>query len=234
MGDDHTQGRRGLEIPAATVRGWQEVVDILAEILEIPAALIMRLDDPDIEVFVASAGGTNPYSPGDREHFWGSGLYCETVVKTEDRLLVPDALADADWRRNPDIRLGMVSYLGFPIRLPDGTPFGTICVLDRKRNTYSQRFERLMQKFRQLVEADLETLYVNRELGDRNRRLGDYLTELRALRGLVPICASCKSIRDGSGVWRPAEHYLGGHPDTELSHHICPTCMPKLYPDWRR
>lgn len=50
----------------------------------------MRLNDPDIEVFVSSKSEGNPYHVGDREHFWGSGLYCESVIKTQDKLLVPN------------------------------------------------------------------------------------------------------------------------------------------------
>ena len=67
-----------IEIPKATLETWQEIVDILAEIIGIPAGLIMRLSGPDIEVFVSSKSEGNPYYPGDKENFWGSGLYCET------------------------------------------------------------------------------------------------------------------------------------------------------------
>lgn len=219
-----------IALPEAILRSWQEIVDILAEMLDIPAGLIMRVEDPDIGVLVASRGADNPYTPGDSEQLWGSGLYCETVVRSRQPLRVPDALADEAWRDNPDIRLGMVSYLGFPLRLPDGTVFGTICVLDRRRNDYSEKFERLMQKFQRLVEADLEVLHMNRVLGDRDRGLSDYLKELRALRGIVPICAGCKSIREGDDHWRPIEEFLLDHPGADFSHVICPTCMAKLYP----
>ena len=107
---------------------WQEIVDIMAEIINIPAGLIMRLNDPHIEVFLSSETKGNPYRPGDKEKVWDSGLYCETVIKTKDKLLVPNALQDRNWNSNPDIKLNMISYLGFPILLPDGKPFGTICV----------------------------------------------------------------------------------------------------------
>ncbi len=81
-----------------------------------------RLREDEIEVLVASRGEGNPYRPGDREHFAGPGLYCETVIKSGKKLLVPDALADENWKKNPDVKLNMISCLGFPIFLPDGFP----------------------------------------------------------------------------------------------------------------
>jgi transcriptional regulator with GAF, ATPase, and Fis domain len=219
------------EVPESILNSWQEIVDILAEIGGIPAALIMRLQDQDIEVFVTSRSAGNPYKKGSRENVWGSGLYCEKVIRTGTTLLVPNAPADKNWAKNPDIKLNMISYLGLPILYPDHKPFGTICVLDNKENRYTDKFEKLMSKFRDLIQVDLEILYMNQMLGDSNKRLTDYLEELHALRGLVPICANCKSIRDEEGSWHPVEEYLAGNPQLNFSHDICPTCMKKLYPD---
>ncbi len=106
----------------------------------------------------------------------GSGLYCERVIETRDKLQVPDALADENWKHNPDIKLNMISYLGFPILLPDNTPFGTICVLDNKANEFSEMIEQLMLKFRSQIESHLELIYMNIVLGDKNKRLKDYLS----------------------------------------------------------
>ena len=219
-------------VPVTTLENWQRILDILAKIIGIPAALIMRLVDDDIEVFVASKSPGNPYHPGDKEHFENSGLYCERVIKTREQLLVPNALSDAEWKNNPDIKLNMISYLGFPILLPDQKPFGTLCVLDSKENAYSDTIIDLMIKFRDLIQSELELLYMNQALGDKNKRLSDYLVELQALRGLVPICANCKSIRDKEGHWHPVEHYLVNNPQARFSHGVCPDCMQKLYPEY--
>jgi two-component system sensor histidine kinase/response regulator len=134
---------------------WQSIVDTMAGVIGVPAGLIMRLGEQDIEVLVSSHTADNPYHPGDAEHFAGSGLYCETVVREQKPLLVPNALADDHWRNNPDIRLDMVSYLGFPIRWPNQRPFGTICVLDRKENAFSEPHQRLVAQFRDLIEGQL-------------------------------------------------------------------------------
>ena len=53
----------------------------------------------------------------------------------------------------------------------------------------------------------------------------------RVLQGIIPICASCKRIRDDSGYWEQIETYINKHSGADFSHGICPDCMKKLYPD---
>jgi len=56
------------------------------------------------------------------------------------------------------------------------------------------------------------------------------LHEIRHLEGLLPICASCKKIRDTHGNWLQIEGYIRDHSDAEFTHSICPDCAKKLYP----
>ena len=207
---------------------WQTIVDTIAELACIPASLIMRVDNEYIEVFVASSGEQNPYKPGSREHLIDSGLYCESVLKNKEPLLIPDALNDPNWKNNPDIKLGMISYLGFPILFPDGTPFGTLCILDNKPNTFSNTIFNLLDNFRYLLQDHLALLYMNEVLGEENANLLDYLNELQSLRGLVSICAQCKKIKDEKGGWRPVEEYLIKHPAADFSHGYCPDCYRRI------
>jgi len=134
---------------------WQEIIDAVALCFNLPAGLIMQLHEKSIEVFISSRTKGNPYSPGDSEHL-NMGLYCETVVGTGESLVVPDARKHELWNRNPDIKLGMVSYLGFPLYWPDGEVFGTLCVLDSKENPYSESYISLMEIMKQGIEKDLE------------------------------------------------------------------------------
>jgi PAS domain S-box-containing protein len=62
--------------------------------------------------------------------------------------------------------------------------------------------------------------------------LQDALAQVKTLSGLLPMCASCKRIRDDQGYWHSVEAYLATHSDAELSHGICPECMNKLYSDY--
>ena len=158
-------------IPESILEEWQKIVNLMAEMLDVPAGLIMRILGENIYVFVSSGTEGNPYHPGESEHFLGSGLYCETVVTNNRELLVPNALFDEAWRNNPDVRLNMISYLGYPIRWPDGRPFGTICVLDCKTNSYSEKYKRLVTQFRDVVEIHLKIIYTESKRREELERL---------------------------------------------------------------
>ncbi len=62
--------------------------------------------------------------------------------------------------------------------------------------------------------------------------LRDALAEVKALSGLLPICSSCKNIRDDKGYWNQIEAYIKDHSEAEFSHSICPECTKKLYPEF--
>jgi hypothetical protein len=62
-------------------------------------------------------------------------------------------------------------------------------------------------------------------------QLQEALASIKTLRGLVPICAACKKIRDDSGFWNQLESYLHTHTEAEFSHGICPECVGRLYGD---
>lgn len=57
---------------------------------------------------------------------------------------------------------------------------------------------------------------------------------IRTLEGIIPICASCKKIRDDKGAWSQVETYVANHTNAEFSHGICPDCVKELYPEYAR
>jgi F0F1-type ATP synthase assembly protein I len=61
--------------------------------------------------------------------------------------------------------------------------------------------------------------------------LHNALDEVKTLSGFLPICASCKKIRDDKGYWNQIEAYISEHSEAEFSHGICPECSKKLYPE---
>jgi PAS domain S-box-containing protein len=56
------------------------------------------------------------------------------------------------------------------------------------------------------------------------------LEEIKSLRGIIPICSTCKRIRDDEGYWEQVDDYVAKHSMAHFSHSICPECMKKLYP----
>ncbi|MDA0148485.1 bifunctional diguanylate cyclase/phosphodiesterase [Vibrio sp. LaRot3] len=159
-----------LSIPDEMSQSWQNIVNLLSTIVSVPAALIMRIHPKTIEVVSNNDNTSHPYHNGDSETL-GQGLYCEHVISTQQELHVPNALNDADWNTNPDIKLGMIAYCGLPINWPNGDPFGTICILDSETNLFSDTYKSLLESFRDTVQAQLATLYQNEKLKQLNQEL---------------------------------------------------------------
>ncbi|MBU4388645.1 MAG: response regulator [Proteobacteria bacterium] len=78
----------------------------------------------------------------------------------------------------------------------------------------------------------MELCSLNKELQIRKQELEKSLAEIKTLRGILPICANCKKIRDDKGYWNQIESYIHKHSEAEFTHGICPECMKKLYPDF--
>ncbi len=69
------------------------------------------------------------------------------------------------------------------------------------------------------------------ELEKSGEDLLNALNQVKKLSGLLPICSSCKKIRDDRGYWNQLESYIENHSEAEFSHGICPECAKRLYPD---
>lgn len=86
-----------------------------------------------------------------------------------------------------------------------------------------------------------KTEHLNEEIEERKKaeaekqrtivELQDALNNIKILKGLIPICASCKKIRDDQGFWSQFEEYIKKHSDADFSHGICPECLKKYYPE---
>lgn len=63
-------------------------------------------------------------------------------------------------------------------------------------------------------------------------KLKDALAKIEVFGGMLPICASCKKIRDDKGYWQQVEVYIRDHSEAEFTHGICPECKKKFYPDF--
>ena len=83
-----------------------------------------------------------------------------------------------------------------------------------------------------LLTYMLESLryFSNARLEERNTELAEALENVKTLSGLVPICSSCRKIRDDRGYWENLEEYLQSHSDVQFSHGLCDDCLKKEYP----
>jgi DNA repair exonuclease SbcCD ATPase subunit len=116
--------------------------------------------------------------------------------------------------------------------------FGTIYSEVELYETLHTRTEALEAANRQLEENRHQLVEAleerQREAKERERlisELEDALSKVRTLSGLLPICSSCKNIRDDQGYWKQMEAYISEHSEAEFSHSMCPPCAQKLYPE---
>jgi PAS domain S-box-containing protein len=124
-------------------------------------------------------------------------------------------------------------------------------VLKNKQAALGER--RFVRKDSALVDVDASASLITREArpvvclvihditerkqAERQREslmaeLQEALSQVKTLSGLLPICASCKRIRDDQGDWQPIEAYIHERSNAEFTHSLCPTCIRKLYPEY--
>ncbi len=102
-----------------------------------------------------------------------------------------------------------------------------------ERKTRQQLIDELEALRRRVAELEKER-YVRRAVQRASSQEEDGEDEeyapVKVLSGLLPICASCKNIRDDRGYWQSLETYIREHSEADFTHGLCPECMRKLYP----
>ena len=88
----------------------------------------------------------------------------------------------------------------------------------------------LYRSRRNLQRAYAAQLQTDRELRESETSLQRALSEIKTLRGILPICSSCKKVRDDQGYWQQIDLYISEHSDAQFSHGVCPECAARLYP----
>ena len=106
----------------------------------------------------------------------------------------------------------------------DGTPFPAEVLLTR-----------MEQRGQVLLQATVRNITERKQVEEqRNKLIAELqkaLSEVKTLRGFLPICSHCKKIRDDKGYWNQIESYIQDHSEAEFSHGICQKCAKKYYPD---
>jgi len=86
---------------------------------------------------------------------------------------------------------------------------------------------------RRVIQCNIRDITLRKRIEEERRKLTldlqDALAKIKRLRGLLPICASCKKIRDDKGYWNQLEDYISEHSEAEFTHGVCPECLKNLY-----
>jgi GAF domain-containing protein len=199
---------------------YDDIARLASYICGVPIAMV-SLVDGSRQWFKSKLGVHSKETPRDV-------AFCSHAILQSEPLIVRDAMKDSRFadsalvRRAPRIRF----YAGFPLVTPEGFALGTLCAIDRKPRQLSVGQKQAMQALARQVMALLDLHRVSEHLADT-------LEHVRTLRGLLPICAWCKRIRDDKGYWNQVEAYLRANTEVNFTHGICPECLEKERPKKR-
>ena len=117
---------------------------------------------------------------------------------------------------------GYVRYDDLPLETKDGR----LMAVEFVSNVY-------LVNHHKVIQCNIRDITSRKRIEEERRELihdlQDALSKIKRLRGLLPICASCKKIRDDKGYWNELEAYISEHSEAEITHGFCPDCMKKLY-----
>ena len=119
--------------------------------------------------------------------------------------------------------LGYQSVALVPIKVR-GERIGLIQLIDKREGLFTEDLIEFIEMIGEQIGLAVHNSYTHTQLMEA-------MSEIKTLRKILPICASCKKIRDDKGYWHQVEEYIKTHAHVKLTHAICPECMEKLYPD---
>ncbi len=227
---------QGYQIMDTTSEQLFDDIALLASfICDTPIALITLLDET--RQWFKSTVGLN-VSETPRED-----AFCSYAIVQPEMLIVRDALKDKRFAKNPlvtdDPKIRF--YAGSQLVTPAGFALGTLCVIDRKPRALSSEQLTALEALSRQVITQLELRRISKNLHQSNKtkeelitKLEETISQVKTLEGIIPICSSCKNIRDDEGFWQQVEVYIGKHSDAGFTHGVCPDCMNELYPWYKQ
>lgn len=206
-----------LDTPAE--QAFDDFALLASTICETPIAL-MTLIDGDRQWFKAQLGIGGTETP--REH-----AFCSHTILGDEVMVVEDATCDERFADNPYViaEPHVRFYAGAPLIDRDGYALGSLCVIDSQPRPLTDPQRQVLAALARQIIAQLESRRTSAELAEA-------LGQIKTLRGLLPICAHCKCIRDDTGYWQNVETYVSSHTGVDFSHGICPDCLKQHFAEY--
>jgi hypothetical protein len=124
------------------------------------------------------------------------------------------------------------SNRGFLLRVGgEDAVLGLLKVDDIAFPQYREHYLNMGLNLAQVCGLAVQNARVYEQLEQTIAQLKEAMTNIRTLRGIIPICAGCKKIRDDKGFWSQVESYVMKHSQAQFSHGLCPECLLRYYPD---
>ncbi len=197
--------------------------------------LLLVDDETDIVTYLKQLLEDEGYSP----LIAFSGVEALEIIKNED---IDILITDIRMPQMDGIELiNVISDLGLEILTIILTGHGDMDTVIEAMKKGSLNYLRKPINFEELlltIQQGINLIGLREKLNTKtqhliesNEQLKRALSEVKQLKSFLPICTTCKKIRDDKGYWNRIEKYIQDHTDTQFSHSICPECSEKLYGD---
>lgn len=132
---------------------------------------------------------------------------------------------DQEWAKKE----GIISFAGYPLILEEKL-VGVMAIYSRQ--ALSAHALRALGSVANGISLGIERKQIEEERENLILKLQNTLAKIKTLSGLLPICSSCKKIRDDKGYWTQIEAYIHEHSEADFSHGLYPECAKQLYPEY--
>ena len=151
------------ELTAQIIANWQNQLNMIAKMMQVRSVLIMKVKTGVMEVAIKSTNPENPYQLNGQSYL-GHGLYCETVMGNDEMLLIRDVSTDETWANEKSGPFVARSYLGVPIKWPDESFYGTLCVIDDKPIVLDENHIAMFNQMARIFNQDLKILIQEKQI----------------------------------------------------------------------
>ena len=160
----------GLEIPREVRDNWHSIVELLTGVVGAEAGFITRVVGEKIEILQVGSENNIEIAEGDILDL--AEVFCHEAVNKGQMVEINDARNIERWQGTLELEQGFVSYLGMPIFSPRPREvFGTVCVVDSKPRSFSEREKSLLRELKKSLEGRLENIMLNNELRELTEEL---------------------------------------------------------------
>ncbi|RAK09348.1 PAS domain S-box-containing protein/diguanylate cyclase (GGDEF)-like protein [Halanaerobium saccharolyticum] len=215
-----------IKIPEKTTKQWQKLLELLVEKAGAKDALVTEYDKPFLKIIKVSENGKKTFSECDKLIL--SGHYCQAVVEDQKKLEINNAAENQIWKDAAELKLGLKSYLGYPVFWPTGEIFGSICIHDNQKREFGSAVKKQMQFTKDIIEDNLEIFYQNH----LNNNLRKYYSKL------IDILPVGVMIEDRQGkilkVNKAMEEITGYSREKLLKNTVFETVVPEDYQETAR
>jgi len=186
-----------------------------------------------VDIWAAPMFNPKEFAAGTRTMTFPSGTGLPgRVWESRKPSWIHDIMLDTNFPRLPFApSSGLHGAFAFPILLADEVT-GVIEFFSREVRPPDEDLLKMMYSLGSQIGQSIGHKHVEEEKEKLILELQEALANVKTLSGLLPICATCKNVRDDKGYWRRIEDYISARSHTEFSHGICTDCARKLHPDW--